>query len=292
MCCHCLLIEGEDGFILVDSGLGVEDVADPKRLGGLFTTLVRPRLEVAETALRQVADLGFRIDDVRHIVPTHLDLDHAGGFADFPAATVHVYADELRAAGRRCGASACAIVPPNSILSRIGRRSRPAASDWFGFKAVRAMPGTQDDMLLVPLPGHSRGHCGVAMRTASGWLLHCGDAYFHHAEVAAGGGTAPIGIRAFELMVNVDKPARGSQPAAAARTGRAPRRRGEAHLVARPGRTFGLPRVDQPAATAGSIFARRRSAPSSTASSASRNAAAKLPGPRAFSAAISAAAAK
>ena len=23
MCCHCLLIEGEDGFILVDSGLGV-----------------------------------------------------------------------------------------------------------------------------------------------------------------------------------------------------------------------------------------------------------------------------
>ena len=28
-----LLIEGEDGLILVDSGLGVEDVNDPRRLG-------------------------------------------------------------------------------------------------------------------------------------------------------------------------------------------------------------------------------------------------------------------
>src|SRR5271165_578172 len=98
MCCHCLLVEGEDGLILVDTGLGVEDVADPRRLGRIFTALVRPRLDVAETALRQVADLGFRIDDVRHIVPTHLDLDHAGGLVDFPSATVHVHARELSAA--------------------------------------------------------------------------------------------------------------------------------------------------------------------------------------------------
>jgi len=26
MCCHCLLIEGDDRLILVDTGLGVEDV--------------------------------------------------------------------------------------------------------------------------------------------------------------------------------------------------------------------------------------------------------------------------
>ena len=54
---------------------------------------------------------------------------------------------------------------------------------WFGFSAVRAIPGTRDEVLLVPLPGHSRGHCGVAVRRADDWLLHCGDAYFHHSEV-------------------------------------------------------------------------------------------------------------
>ena len=34
MCCHCLLIEGEDGLTLVDSGLGLEDVADLDAVGG------------------------------------------------------------------------------------------------------------------------------------------------------------------------------------------------------------------------------------------------------------------
>ena len=101
MCCHCLLIEGDDGLILVDSGLGVEDVNEPRRLGYLFNAMVRPRLDVAETALRQVADLGYRPGDVRHIVPTHLDLDHAGGLSDFPGAAVHVFAAELRAASHR-----------------------------------------------------------------------------------------------------------------------------------------------------------------------------------------------
>jgi hypothetical protein len=66
MCCHCLLIEGEDGLILVDAGLGVEDVNEPRRLGLLFNAMVRPRLDVAETAIRRVVDLGYRPSDVRH----------------------------------------------------------------------------------------------------------------------------------------------------------------------------------------------------------------------------------
>jgi glyoxylase-like metal-dependent hydrolase (beta-lactamase superfamily II) len=202
MCCHCLLIEGDDGLILVDSGLGVEDVNEPRRLGYLFNAMVRPRLDVAETALRQVADLGYRPGDIRHIVPTHLDLDHAGGLSDFPGAAVHVFAAELRAASHR---------------ATLGERNRyrkaqidsvkkwaaveEEGETWFGFSAVRAIPGTRDEVLLVPLPGHSRGHCGVAVRRADDWLLHCGDAYFHHSEVEPSGGLAPRGVRFFESMV-------------------------------------------------------------------------------------------
>ncbi len=208
LCCHCLLIEGGDGLILVDSGLGLEDVADPKRLGFLFTALTRPRLEVAETALRQVADLGFRVDDVRHIVPTHLDLDHAGGLADFPSATVHVHAAEFRATKEPTWRERERY--RSAQLSSVAnwRPVEADGEDWFGFLSVRALPGTRDDLLLIPLPGHSRGHCGVAVRTDSGYLLHCGDAYFHHSEVAPGGGAAPIGIRAFESLVNFDRAAR------------------------------------------------------------------------------------
>jgi glyoxylase-like metal-dependent hydrolase (beta-lactamase superfamily II) len=34
--------------------------------------------------------LGFSPRDVRHIVLTHLDFDHAGGLDDFPWAMVHL----------------------------------------------------------------------------------------------------------------------------------------------------------------------------------------------------------
>jgi glyoxylase-like metal-dependent hydrolase (beta-lactamase superfamily II) len=209
MCCHCLLIEGDDRLILVDTGLGVEDVNEPRRLGYLFNLTMRPRFEVAETALRQVVDLGYRPSDVRHIVPTHLDLDHAGGISDFPGAAVHIYADELRAASSR-----------SSLIERSRYRSvqisavkkwaavKEEGESWFGFSAVRAIPGTKDEVLLVPLPGHTRGHCGVAVRRSKDWLLHCGDAYFHHSEVEPGSGAPPAGLRAFESFISVDGAAR------------------------------------------------------------------------------------
>ena len=205
MCCHCLLIEGEDGFVLVDSGLGVEDVNDPRRLGFLFNMAVRPRLDVAETALRQVADMGYRPSDVRHIVPTHLDLDHAGGLSDFPDATVHVFAGELRAASHRSTLMERGRYRKQQIDSvRTWAAVEDEGESWFGFSAVRAIPGTRDEVLLIPLPGHTRGHCGVAVRRADDWLLHCGDAYFHHAEVEPESAATPRGVRFFETLAQFD----------------------------------------------------------------------------------------
>jgi len=37
---------------------------------------------------------------------------------------------------------------------------------------------------MIPLAGHSRGHCGVAVQTEKGWLFHCGDAFFHRHQIA------------------------------------------------------------------------------------------------------------
>ena len=209
ICCHCLLIEGDDRLILVDTGLGVEDVNEPRRLGLVFNVMARPRLEVAETALRQVVDLGYRPSDVRHIVPTHLDLDHAGGISDFPAAAVHIYADELRAASSRSSLAERGRYRPVQLSAvRKWAVVKEEGEDWFGFSAVRAIPGTADEVLLIPLPGHTRGHCGVAVRRSEDWLLHCGDAYFHHSEVESGGSAAPAGLRALQSLMSADGAAR------------------------------------------------------------------------------------
>ncbi|MEV5970160.1 MBL fold metallo-hydrolase [Streptomyces sp. NPDC051921] len=97
---HCLLVETDaDGLVLVETGLGLGDVRDPEAaLGADWVAMAQPALDEEETAVRQVARLGYDPADVRHILLTHLDVDHCGGLPDFPGARVHVLAAELAAA--------------------------------------------------------------------------------------------------------------------------------------------------------------------------------------------------
>ena len=53
---------------------------------------------------------------------------------------------------------------------------------------VRRLEGLKDEILLVPLPGHTRGHAGVAVKRRSGWLLHAGDAIMCKQELEGEGG--------------------------------------------------------------------------------------------------------
>ena len=217
--CHCLLIESDAGLILVDTGFGTRDVDHPhRRLSEFFLKLNNIRLRLKETAIAQVRALGFSPADVRHIVVTHLDFDHAGGIEDFPNATVHLTAREKEVAdGRRGGAF-------------VGtRRYRPAqwndVSDWrlyplgggepwMGFDAVRDLDGLPPEILLVPLAGHTWGHSGVAVREDDGnWLLHAADAYFYRGEIGSETYCCPPGLRGYQRLMEVDRTARLSNQA-------------------------------------------------------------------------------
>jgi glyoxylase-like metal-dependent hydrolase (beta-lactamase superfamily II) len=203
--CHVLLIEGADGLTLVDTGLGTLDLEHRRELGTPFRLITRPKLRRSETAVEQVRGLGFAPEDVRHIVVTHLDVDHAGGLADFPGATVHVFRAEHEALlhpGVREKA--------RYIRHQTAHGPQWAVHDvdgdrWHGFESVRVLPGAgaPDDLLMIPLPGHSRGHTGVAVRDGDGWLLHAGDAYFHHGETRTPPSCPPV-LRAFQAVVTYD----------------------------------------------------------------------------------------
>ena len=97
---HCLLAEtGSAGLVLVETGFGMADTERPEEtLGRTFLDRTAAILDPGETAARQIARLGYSPKDVRHIVLTHLDLDHTGGLPDFPGAKVHIHDAELRAA--------------------------------------------------------------------------------------------------------------------------------------------------------------------------------------------------
>jgi glyoxylase-like metal-dependent hydrolase (beta-lactamase superfamily II) len=205
--CHCLLVEtARAGLVLVDTGLGTADCRDPGRLPAIFRTF-RPRFDEAETARARVERLGFRASDVRHVVVTHLDLDHAGGLADFPDAEVHVFAREHEAAMAPGLRERARYVPAQWAHGPRWRAHEVLAGErWKGFELARAIDGSDDEVLVVPLVGHSRGHAAVAVRAGAGWLLHAGDAYFHARELE--GGAAPPLLSFFERVVAMDDRAR------------------------------------------------------------------------------------
>jgi glyoxylase-like metal-dependent hydrolase (beta-lactamase superfamily II) len=101
---HCLLIDAGEALVLVDTGFGSSALADPGGgVGGMFVETARPAFDAAELAVNQMRRLGFDPAEVRHVLVTHLDPDHAGGLPDFPGAEIHVHASEHRAALARRG---------------------------------------------------------------------------------------------------------------------------------------------------------------------------------------------
>lgn len=202
--CLCLLIEAGKRLMLVDAGLGVQDSLEPGRLGP-GNILLKAVPDREETAVRKVEGMGYRREDVTDIICTHLDRDHAGGLSDFPNARVHVLAAELEAAS-------C----PGSFAERERYRKMQfvhgpvwvtydstSPDKWFGLECIRGLDGLPDEIALVPLPGHTKGHCGVAVNTGSGWLLHCGDTFYVKAELIKGA-PVPPGIRLFRRVAHLD----------------------------------------------------------------------------------------
>jgi glyoxylase-like metal-dependent hydrolase (beta-lactamase superfamily II) len=203
--CHVLLIELADGLALVDTGLGEADVRNPKLLDPGTRTLIRPQFVASETALSQVRALGYDLADVRHIVLTHADFDHAGGLADFPSAEVHIFAAEhqalttppLRERVRYAVAGHDWAHGPRWVTHDV------AGDTWFGFESVRVLPTGDGDVVMIPLPGHTLGHTGIAVRRDGGWLLHAGDAFFNRGQLERPP-RCPVGLTVFQTLVQAD----------------------------------------------------------------------------------------
>jgi glyoxylase-like metal-dependent hydrolase (beta-lactamase superfamily II) len=193
--------------VLVDTGIGVDDVRDTRRLGPLFGRAMA--IDATRThmpALPQVEALGFRREDVRHLVLTHLDFDHAGGLPDFPAAKVHVHAKERDAALVRATFNQMQRYRSSQFAHRPDWETYEALGEpWKGVPAVRQLEGLPPEILALPMPGHSRGHAAIAVDTGRGWLVHGGDAYFHRSVTErADTSGVPWALRGVERLIAFD----------------------------------------------------------------------------------------
>jgi len=178
--CHCLLLEDDRRLALVDTGIGLLDVRNPDgRLGRPLIEMAGFQFHEPDTAVRRVEALGFRAGDVGHVVLTHGDPDHAGGLADFPDAVVHVSAEEHARIASGHGRYAT----PQFAHGPEWKTYPPSARRWFGLEACPVDVGFGSEVLLVPLFGHTHGHCGVAVEQGGRWALHVGDAYYLRTEL-------------------------------------------------------------------------------------------------------------
>lgn len=170
----CLLVETEQGPVLVDTGLGLHDYEKPSRVVRIFHRIFGETRDPKYTAIRQVEKLGYPAETVRHVVLTHLHFDHAGGLPDFPHAQAHVHRREVEA-----------MLHPRTWIELAYDRQDFAHgpcwalydqpdSEWLGLPAIR-LPFTPE-MYLIPLFGHTRGLCGVAVRDGEGWVFQASDA--------------------------------------------------------------------------------------------------------------------
>jgi glyoxylase-like metal-dependent hydrolase (beta-lactamase superfamily II) len=205
--CHCLLVEGSDGLVLIDTGFGLDDMRNTRQLGRIFETFFRPQARASETAIEQVRALGFDPGDVRQILATHLDVDHAGGLPDFPDAQVHVLAPELKTALKPSLRERERYVAVHWAHGPKWVEHGTEGDDWFGFQSVRVLPGVEPEIVLVPLLGHTRGHTGVAVKQGERWLLHCGDAFFHRGEIETPPSCPPV-LKGFQNINSADNGAR------------------------------------------------------------------------------------
>lgn len=170
----CLLVETDQGLVLVDTGLGLDDYTDPAWMTRLFRIITIVPFDPNEAAVNRIKQMGYKPEDIRHIILTHMHFDHCSGLPDFPHAKVHVHHREYEA------------FTDNKILSfdeyAYNKRYiahqpdfvfyRSVDSKWYDFDAIR-LP-FEPEMYFIPLHGHSRGHCGVAIKTSSGWFFHAG----------------------------------------------------------------------------------------------------------------------
>jgi len=172
----CLLIETDQGLVLVDTGLGLGDYTNPSLMTWLFRIITIMPFDPNEAAFNRITQLGYKPEEVGHIILTHMHFDHCSGLPDFPLAKVHVHRREYDAftEGRIRQFTEFAYIPryiahkPEFVLyDRIDSR-------WYDFDAIR-LP-FEPEMHFIPLHGHSRGHCGVAIKTSTGWFFHAGDA--------------------------------------------------------------------------------------------------------------------
>lgn len=168
---RCLLVEHEDGLVLIDTGAGNKESPKFLDIYGIENAGAggRTRLEDAVRAA------GFALDDVRTVISTHLHFDHAGGntardeagdvVPSFPRARYVMHRGEYEYATHTNERTAASYFAPNFVpLVERGIAD-------FAEPGRDIVPGIR----YVATPGHTPNHQSVLVQSGGEALCFLAD---------------------------------------------------------------------------------------------------------------------
>lgn len=155
------LIDHPRGLIVFDTGLNVDNLPEPMKKDVRSTP--EQRID------RQMAGLGYRPQDVKYVILSHMHVDHVGGMTLFPDATFIVRKEELRMAWW-----------PESYE---GGYFFEDYKDTRSYRYIQPRDDEEIDVFfdgslkLIDTRGHSRGHQSLVVNLPkSGRIVLAGDA--------------------------------------------------------------------------------------------------------------------
>ena len=159
---RCLLVEHPDGLVLIDTALGNKEERKFLDIYGMENAGTEGPTQLEDA----LAAAGFRPDDVRWVINTHLHFDHAGGntrrdpaggppLLSFPSASYVVRRQELDFARHTNERTRASYLPPN--FEPVAEAGRFTLVD----DDVEFLPGIH----LRLTPGHVPFHQAVLVRS-------------------------------------------------------------------------------------------------------------------------------
>ncbi len=155
------LIDHPKGLVVFDTGLNLDTVPDFMKKD--ISSVPEQRID------RQMVRLGYRPEEVKYVILSHMHVDHVGGMVLFPHATFIVRKEELRMAWW-----------PETYE---GGYSFVDYKDTRGYKYIQPRDEEEVDvffdrsLILVDTRGHSRGHQSLIVDLPkSGRMVLAGDA--------------------------------------------------------------------------------------------------------------------
>jgi len=177
---HCVLLETPEKLILLDAGISSIDLAQPTlHFSETLLNDVGFNFAMTRSAKEQMGNLGLDSARVTDIVLTHLDCDHSSGLLDFPQATVHVGREEWMSFTQEEPRYLPFVLQHQPTV----KHYTTSQITWWGFEARELSLHPEVKIALIPLFGHTFGHCGIAFEVNDKAYFYIGDAYYLRVEL-------------------------------------------------------------------------------------------------------------